>query len=207
MVQFQMKCWQSINKQLSSLKNQLDQAVANEQDMTIQFDYAKREIQILQRALEEEKAKSANLQEALDTLKTEFFSVRRERDDSRTKAQQSSRKLFDSEAEQDILHKSKSDLQHQVDCLSAKPEKIEKMRLESLEALSVTIQGNHKVVDQAKDKLRKKKYCCTMCMERQKNMFLDGCGHMVCEQCESGIKIKKCPVCMAPYHMARKIVF
>jgi len=49
------------------------------------------------------------------------------------------------------------------------------------------------------------KFQCFVCMERYVDLFLDPCGHMMCEACWLNTKSKNCPGCRTVVKSPKKI--
>jgi rubrerythrin len=50
------------------------------------------------------------------------------------------------------------------------------------------------------------KYTCSVCLEAMCDMFLDPCGHTVCNECSARVD-KKCPYCRGTIFKAKRMIF
>lgn len=48
-------------------------------------------------------------------------------------------------------------------------------------------------------------YMCFLCLERPVNMFIDPCGHVICEQCSMRSALHVCPFCRGSVRQYRKM--
>lgn len=48
-------------------------------------------------------------------------------------------------------------------------------------------------------------YMCFLCLERPVNMFIDPCGHVICEQCSTRSALHVCPFCRGSVRQYRKM--
>jgi len=48
-------------------------------------------------------------------------------------------------------------------------------------------------------------YMCFVCLERPVNVFLDPCGHVICQTCSDRISIRVCPFCRSPVRQCQKM--
>jgi hypothetical protein len=48
-------------------------------------------------------------------------------------------------------------------------------------------------------------YICFLCLERPVNVFIDPCGHVVCEECSTRSALHVCPFCRGAIHQYRKM--
>jgi hypothetical protein len=48
-------------------------------------------------------------------------------------------------------------------------------------------------------------YMCFLCLDRPVNMFIDPCGHVICEQCSTKSALHVCPFCRGSVRQYRKM--
>lgn len=48
-------------------------------------------------------------------------------------------------------------------------------------------------------------YCCFLCLERNVTIFVDPCGHLMCETCEKKLSGSSCPFCRTSVKLFRKM--
>jgi hypothetical protein len=48
-------------------------------------------------------------------------------------------------------------------------------------------------------------YMCFLCLDRPVNMFIDPCGHVICEQCSMRSALNVCPFCRGPVRQYKKM--
>jgi hypothetical protein len=48
-------------------------------------------------------------------------------------------------------------------------------------------------------------YMCFLCLDRPVNMFIDPCGHVICEQCSMRSALHVCPFCRGPVRQYKKM--
>ena len=48
-------------------------------------------------------------------------------------------------------------------------------------------------------------YCCFLCLERNVTIFIDPCGHLMCETCEKKLGGSSCPFCRSSVKLFRKM--
>jgi hypothetical protein len=48
-------------------------------------------------------------------------------------------------------------------------------------------------------------YMCFVCLERPVNMFIDPCGHVICDHCSARSALHVCPFCRGTVHQYRKM--
>lgn len=48
-------------------------------------------------------------------------------------------------------------------------------------------------------------YMCFVCLERPVTMFIDPCGHVICEQCSTRSALQVCPFCRTSVRQYRKM--
>lgn len=48
-------------------------------------------------------------------------------------------------------------------------------------------------------------YCCFLCLERNVTIFVDPCGHLMCETCEKKLGGSSCPFCRTSVKQFRKM--
>ena len=48
-------------------------------------------------------------------------------------------------------------------------------------------------------------YCCFLCLERNVTVFMDPCGHLMCETCEKKLGGSSCPFCRSSVKHFRKM--
>ena len=48
-------------------------------------------------------------------------------------------------------------------------------------------------------------YCCFLCLERNVTIFVDPCGHLMCETCEKKLGGSSCPFCRSSVKLFRKM--
>jgi rubrerythrin len=48
-------------------------------------------------------------------------------------------------------------------------------------------------------------YCCFLCLERNVTIFVDPCGHLMCETCQNKLGGSSCPFCRSSVKLFRKM--
>jgi rubrerythrin len=48
-------------------------------------------------------------------------------------------------------------------------------------------------------------YCCFLCLERNVTIFIDPCGHLMCETCEKKLGGSSCPFCRSSVKLFKKM--
>merc|ERR1712228_870992 len=99
-------------------------------------------------------------------------------------------------------------LQKKVDELEYKPERIKAMSLEELSKTKDRLLSKIKLVENAERLLMDNTLKCVICKENNKNIsFMDGCDHVaVCNECESKMTNKCCPICRVRYTRTKKYI-
>merc|ERR1712048_470997 len=78
--------------------------------------------------------------------------------------------------------------------------RIDAMNLDELKKLK-------QIVEDAEKELMENTLNCIACKENKKNVsFADGCDHFVlCNQCESNMETKQCPICSTAYTKTKRL--
>ena len=105
------------------------------------------------------------------------------------------------------LKKERDGLLRKVDELTYKPARINAMSWEELNETKFLLQGKIKLIEEAETLLMNNTLKCVACMDNKKNIsFSDGCDHFVlCDECESKMEKKECPICSTQYTRIKKL--
>jgi hypothetical protein len=79
-------------------------------------------------------------------------------------------------------------------------EDAEKLKEKTIEMLSL-----RNVFSLCKDADVMSSYMCFVCLERPVNVFIDPCGHVICEQCSERSALHVCPFCRGSVRQYRKM--
>jgi hypothetical protein len=79
-------------------------------------------------------------------------------------------------------------------------EDAEKLKEKTIEMLSL-----RNVFSLCKDADVMSSYMCFVCLERPVNVFIDPCGHVICEQCSGRSALHVCPFCRGSVRQYRKM--
>ena len=99
-------------------------------------------------------------------------------------------------------------MEKRLDLLEARRERVDRMDLDQLTELKQTMQDKIKLIEEAEKRLMENITKCIVCLDNDKCISFDGCEHIaLCQECESGIIDKKCPICRTQYSNIKKIKF
>jgi hypothetical protein len=79
-------------------------------------------------------------------------------------------------------------------------EDAEKLKEKTIEMLSL-----RNVFSLCKDADVMSSYMCFVCVERPVTVFIDPCGHVICEQCSTRSSLHMCPFCRGSVRQYRKM--
>ena len=107
----------------------------------------------------------------------------------------------------DKLEQQLRDLKRKMDALECNPERISAMNTEQLNQAKARWHKNIELIEEEERLLMENSLNCIACRDVKKNIsFMDGCDHFVlCNECESKMETKKCPVCNMKYTKIKKL--
>eukprot|EP01083_Nonionella_stella_P140270 429757_1 len=97
-------------------------------------------------------------------------------------------------------------LRDEVCYLNGTSDKLMTLDIYELMKLESTLQNAMSRIRKERTRLLERRFSCIVCLERPKNILIDGCNHVIlCQQCESKLHPKICPMCKAAYSSIKKI--
>eukprot|EP01083_Nonionella_stella_P167976 565884_1 len=91
-------------------------------------------------------------------------------------------------------------LQKEIEQLKNGDVRYDTLNYEALDAMELRLQSQITKIKKAKERLLENKLYCIACLEKQKNIVIEGCNHLdLCHQCEQKLQPKICPRCQVPF--------
>eukprot|EP01083_Nonionella_stella_P271479 919894_1 len=115
-------------------------------------------------------------------------------------------KLKTQEETNEALVETNQTLRDRVCYLNGTSDKLTTLDIYKLMKLESTLQNAMSRIRKERTRLIERRFSCIVCLERPKNILIDGCNHVIlCQQCESKLHPKICPMCKATYRSIKKI--
>merc|ERR1712129_1882 len=110
----------------------------------------------------------------------------------------------------DAMKKQNVDLLKEIDRLKQNDLdslRIDAMSMDELNEIKAKLSSKIRAIEEAERDLMDNTLNCIACQDNKKNVsFTNGCDHFVlCDECESAMEIKTCPLCSQPYTSAKKL--
>lgn len=85
---------------------------------------------------------------------------------------------------------------------------LETLTLDELDQAKANHRERIRLIEEAEKQYIDSNYRCVACMHRKRTVvFVDGCDHQAfCEQCESTLETKVCPICQTSYTETRTLI-
>eukprot|EP01084_Bolivina_argentea_P177457 306867_1 len=103
---------------------------------------------------------------------------------------------------EDINHK----LNRELEFLNGNSRKYDTLEIKELNELELKLHKAMNKIQKTRVRLIEHKFNCIVCLDKPKNILIEGCNHVVlCDHCEKKLNAKVCPMCQAPYRCVKKI--
>ena len=107
-----------------------------------------------------------------------------------------------------MLKKKNDEMKKRLDILEVRRKHVNALDFNQLVELKHTMREKIKLIEEAEKRFVDNACKCIACIERKKCISFDGCEHIaLCDECESKMKIKQCPICRSAYSNIKKVNF